>query len=314
MKSKFLKLAGLVGLILATNIFAQANLDPAKGGGVEPLGSEFTAGLVNVNGTTLHYVRGGTGPAVILIHGFPEDWYEFRKVMPQLVSRFTVVAADLRGVGESAATPDGYDAANLAKGIHELAGNLHLEHFYVVGHDIGGMVAYAFARRYPSDTRGVMILDVALPGLDPWDEIEALPVMWHVRFHQTDLPEKLVADRQQSYFRYFFSAKTFSDETVAHYANAYRDPDHLKTAFEFYRAFPENTKFNAEQRGPIAVPFVLGAGEWDVFAPFLPRIAESMRVHGCANVTTTLIKGSVHYVAEEKPEAVADLILHYASE
>jgi pimeloyl-ACP methyl ester carboxylesterase len=86
---------------------------------------------------------------VILIHGFPEDWYEFRKVMPQLVSRFTVVAVDLRGGGESATTSDASDAANLAKDIHELAEHLHLEHVYVVGHDIGGMVAYAFARRYP---------------------------------------------------------------------------------------------------------------------------------------------------------------------
>ncbi|MBB5317947.1 alpha/beta fold hydrolase [Tunturibacter empetritectus] len=314
MNFKLIRLAGLVGLTLATNVLGQANLNPTEDKVVEQLGNAFTAGLVKVNGTSLHFVRGGTGPPVILIHGFPEDWYEFRKVMPQLVSRFTVVAVDLRGVGESAATSDGYDAANLAKDIHELAENLHLEHVYVVGHDIGGMVAYAFARRYPQGARGVMILDVALPGLDPWNEIEALPVMWHVLFHQTDLPEKLVAGRQQSYFSYFFSAKPFSDETVVHYANAYRDPDHLKTAFEFYRAFLENAKFNAEQRAPIPMPFVLGAGEWDVFARFLPRIAEVMRTHGCANVRTAIIKGSVHYVVEEKPEAVADLILQYASE
>jgi pimeloyl-ACP methyl ester carboxylesterase len=311
---KFLKLAGMIALTVPVSAFGQIAKKPATSGIAEQLGSGFESNFVAVNGTTLHYVRGGTGPAVVLIHGFPEDWYEFRKVMPLLAKRFTVVAVDLRGVGGSAATPGGYDAANLAEDIHQLAAQLHLEHVYLFGHDIGGMVAYAFARRYPQEARGVMILDVAFPGLDPWKEIEGQPAFWHIRFHQTDLPEKLVAGRQAIYFRYFLWAEQFSNADVAHYAKSYGDAEHLRTAFELYRAFPENGKFNAEQRTAIDLPFVLGSGELDAFANFVPRIAEAMRAHGCANVRTTIIRGSVHYVAEEQPKAVAELILRYASE
>lgn len=279
---------------------------------VQSLGTGFSSGMAKVNGTTLHYVKGGAGSAVILLHGFPEDWYEFRKVMPRLAKKFRVVAVDLRGVGGSEATPSGYDAANLAEDIHQLAKQLHLERVYVVGHDIGGMVAYAFARRYTETARGVMILDVAIPGLGPWEEIQKEPLVWHIRFHQTDLPEKLVAGRQVAYFRYFLRGENFSDADVAHYAAAYRDPDHLRTAFEFYRAFPADATFNAGQTGGIELPIVFGAGENDAFTKYLPAIAESMRVHGCTNLKTEVVKGGVHYVFEEKPETMAELIERYA--
>jgi len=129
--------------------------DPA----LSALGGGFVSDTAQVNATTLHYIRGGAGPTVILLHGFPEDWYEYRRVIPRLARQFTVVAVDLRGLGGSAATTDGYDAANMAKDIHQLAEQLHLQHVYVAGHDIGGMVAYAFARLYPETSRGVMMLD-----------------------------------------------------------------------------------------------------------------------------------------------------------
>jgi pimeloyl-ACP methyl ester carboxylesterase len=275
------------------------------------LGSGFESKFAQVNGTRLYYVRGGNGPAVILLHGFPEDWYEFRLIMPRLAKAFTVLAVDLRGVGESAPSETGYDAANLAEDIHQLSFSLGLEHVYVFGHDIGGMVAYAFARRYPQSARGVMILDAAFPGLDPWRDILGHPAFWHVRFHQTGLPEKPVSGRQAEYFRYFLGQ--FSDAEVAHYAHSYRDPDHLRAAFETYRAFPANEKFFATQRSHVDLPMVIGSGEHDAFAEFLPRIAAAMRAHGCTNLTTETIKSAAHYVAEEKPEAVAKLIEHYAA-
>jgi len=131
------------------------------------LGSGFVSTTAQVNGTTLHYVSGGRGPAIFLLHGFPQDWYAFHRIMPRLAKQFTVIAVDLRGVGGSAASAGDYDAANMAKDIHELAELLHLEHVYVAGHDIGGMVAYAFARLYPETSRGVMMLDAPLPGRTP---------------------------------------------------------------------------------------------------------------------------------------------------
>jgi pimeloyl-ACP methyl ester carboxylesterase len=275
------------------------------------LGRGFESRFVQVNGTRIHYVRGGSGPAVILLHGFPEDWYEFRLVMPRLAETFTVVAVDLRGVGESAPAETGYEAANLAEDIHQLIGKLGLEHVYIFGHDIGGIVAYAFARRYPRSARGVMILDVAFPGLDPWQDILGHPPFWHIRFHQTNLPEKLVSGRQAEYFRYFLGS--FSDAAVEHYAHSYRDPDHLRAAFETYRAFPADEKFFASQRERTDLPIVIGSGDHDAFAEFLPRIASAMRLHGCANLKTETVQGAAHYVAEERPEAIAELIKRYAA-
>jgi pimeloyl-ACP methyl ester carboxylesterase len=270
----------------------------------------FKSEFAEVNGTRLHYVRGGSGPGLILLHGFPEDWYEFRLIMPSLAKMFTVVAVDLRGVGESTPSETGYDAANLAEDIHQLTVTLGLEHVYVFGHDIGGMVAYAFARKYATSARGVMIFDVAFPGLDPWQEILGHPAFWHVRFHQTNLPEKLVSGRQAEYFRYFLGQ--FSDADIDHYAHSYRDPDHLKAAFETYRAFPANEKFFSAQRDSLELPIVFGSGEHDAFAQFVPRIATAMRAHGCKNLNMEILKGTAHYVAEERPDALAELIEHYA--
>lgn len=301
----------MMGIIMLGSLAYSQTMQPSDAMLVKQLGSGFESKFAEVNGTRLHYVRGGRGPAIILLHGFPEDWYEFREVMPRLAKRFTVIAVDLRGVGQSAPASTGYDAANLAEDVHQIILSIGLERVYVFGHDIGGMAAYAFARRYGHEARGVMIFDVAFPGLEPWEDILNHPAFWHVRFHQTDLPEKLVSGRQAEYFRYFLGK--FREAEIAHYAHAYRDPDHIRAAFETYRAFPANAKFFSSQRGNTALPIVIGSGEHDAFAGFLPRIAAGMRVHGCKNLDTEMIKGAAHYVAEETPQAVAELIERYAA-
>jgi pimeloyl-ACP methyl ester carboxylesterase len=307
----FFPLSVLLGWVISfSKAQAQGQLSPLATG----LGKEFASEIARVNGITLHYVRGGKGPAVILIHGFPQDWFEYHAIMPRLAKQFTVIAVDLRGVGGSIATPGGYDAANMAEDIYQLAAALKLERVYIVGHDIGGMVAYAFVRRYPQATRGAMILDVPLPGIDGWDEIQGHPAMWHVRFMQVPgLPEKLVAGRQADYFRYFFNFGKFTPSDVAHFVNAYATPAQLHAVFEMYRAFPANAQFNAAQRGPNDVPLLLAAGDGSPFAQLVPKMAEGLRAYECARVETGLIRGAVHYVVEDQPEAVADLIERYAS-
>jgi pimeloyl-ACP methyl ester carboxylesterase len=283
--------------------------DPA----VLALGSGFFADTAQVNGTTLHYVRGGAGPAIILIHGFPEDWYAYHRIMPQLAKQYTVVAVDLRGIGGSPATARGYDAANMADDVHQLIEHLHLEHVYLVGHDIGGMVAYAFVRRYPKTSRGVMMLDTPLPGLGPWDAVKANPITWHIHFQQTpELPEQLIAGREAIYLRHFLDRDTFSDTDLARYAQAYAAPEHLRALLEIYRAFPANEKFNAAQHSAIDVPLVLAPGANSPFKKLMPALAEALRDHGCANVRIEVIENSVHYLVDEQPGSVAQLIERYA--
>ena len=309
------RLKAWVFLAVAACVAMQGQ-SPSKqppGPALAALGRGFVSDTAQVNGTTLHYVRGGTGPAVFLLHGFPEDWYAYHRVMPLLAKQFTVVAVDLRGIGGSAVTTAGYDAANMAEDVHQLAERLHLEHVYVVGHDIGGMVAYAFARRYPETSRGVMMLDIPLPGLGPWDAVKADPIAWHINFHQTpDLPEQLIAGREAIYFRHFLDRDTFSDADVVRYAQAYAAPGHLRALLEIYRAFPANEKFNAAQQSAISVPVVLAPAENSPFEKLMPNIAEALRAHGCANVKVEVVKNSVHYVADEQPDAVAELIARYA--
>ena len=281
--------------------------------GLATLDGGFVSETAQVNGTTLYYVRGGAGPAVILLHGFPEDWFAYHRLMPRLAKQFTVVAVDLRGIGGSTATAGGYDAANMAEDVRQLAEHLHLEHVYVVGHDIGGMVAYAFVRRYPETTRGMMLLDAPVPGLGPWDAVKTNPITWHIHFQQTpDLPEQLIAGREAIYFRHFLDRDTFSDADVARYARAYAAPEHLRALLEIYRAFPANERFNAAQRSATSVPLVLAPGENSPFEKLMPGFAEALRDHGCANVKIEVIEQSAHYVADEQPEAVAQLIERYA--
>jgi pimeloyl-ACP methyl ester carboxylesterase len=193
---------------------------------------EFVSDSAAVNGTTLHYVRGGRGPAIILIHGIPQDWFEYRAIMPQLAKRFTVVALDLRGIGGSKVTPGGYGAANMAADVRELASTLKLQHVYVVGHDVGGMVAYAFVRRYPQYTRGAMILDTAIPGIEGWAGLSGDQRFWHVAFMQVPgLAEKLVDGRQADYLGYFFHFGKFTPSEVAHYVKAYASAAQLHASF-----------------------------------------------------------------------------------
>jgi pimeloyl-ACP methyl ester carboxylesterase len=303
-------------LVAAAYAVSQAQSAPSQqiDPGLATLGGGFASGTATTNGTTLYYVRGGAGPAVILLHGFPEDWYEYHRVMPQLAKKFTVVAVDLRGIGGSTATSGGYDAANLAEDVHQLVDYLHLEHVYVVGHDIGGIVAYAMARRYPETLRGVMMLDAPLPGLGSWNAVKTSPITWHINFQQTpELPEQLIAGREAIYLRHFLERDTFSDADVARYARAYASPGHLHALLEIYRAFPANEKFNAAQLGAINLPLVLAPGENSPFEKLMPSFAEGLRDHGCANVKIDVIKNSVHYVADEQPQAVAELIERYAA-
>jgi pimeloyl-ACP methyl ester carboxylesterase len=276
-------------------------------------GAGFQSGTAEVNGTALHYVRGGHGPAVILIHGFPQDWLEFRSIMPKLADRFTVVAVDLRGIGGSQATEGGYDAAGLATDIKHLADQLRLDRPYIVGHDLGGQVAFAFIQQYRQAARGAMILDSALPGIAGWNESLNGPAVWHVGFMQAPgLPEQLVEGRQSAFLGYFFQFAKFTPADRKHYLAAYGTAAQLKAAFSMYRAFSDNAAAASARRGPNATPVMLATGEKSPFANLVPGMAADLRSQGFADVGTATIPGAVHYVVEDAPDAVVELIESHA--
>jgi pimeloyl-ACP methyl ester carboxylesterase len=281
------------------------------------LDATLRSDVADVNGTTLHYVWGGNGPAVVLLHGYPQDWTEWRHVIPELSRHFTVVAVDLRGIGGSKPTQGGYDAMNLAADIRGLVRKLELDRPYIAGHDIGGLVAYAYGRAYPDATRGVMVLDVPLPGVAPWSEVNREPTLWHFHFHQTpDLPEALVGGREAVYFRDFVNRmggdpSLFSEADIARFAAAYGTACALRAGFEFYRAFPLIADWNEKHTTPTDTPIVLAAGE-RATARLLPAAAADLRRKGARNVATEIIADSGHYVADDEPDRVVELVSKYA--
>jgi pimeloyl-ACP methyl ester carboxylesterase len=276
-------------------------------------GAGFRSGTAPVNGTALHYVRGGHGPALILIHGFPQDWLEYRSIMPRLADRFTVVAVDLRGIGGSKATEGGYDSANLATDIKQLADGLKFDHPYIVGHDLGGQVAFAFIQQYGQAARGAMILDSPLPGIAGWNESLNGPAAWHVGFMQAPgLAEQLVPGRQSAFLGYFFQFAKFTPAERQHYLAAYGTPAQLKAAFATYRAFPDNVKAASARRGPNSTPVILATGEKSPFTGLVSGMAADLRSQGFAHVDAASILGAVHYVVDDAPDAVAELIETHA--
>lgn len=292
----------LLAIIYAALLIGAAK--PPAGVGAPPAG--FASGNARVNGTSLHYVRGGHGPALILLHGWPEDWAEYRAIMPRLAKRFTVVAVDLPGIGKSAPAAHGYDTPSIAADIHALADSLKLERPYVVGHDLGAHVTYAYVRRFPDALRGAMILDVPMPGLAGSEE--AGKGFWHVGFiMEPDLAEKLVPGRQAAFLGYFLDMGRFTPAERSYFIRAYGTPQ-LHAAFEIYRAIPKNAEFNAAQTGSNSVPLTVAVGEKSPFGGLLEKFVEGYRAKGMTNVESARISGAGHYVVADNPDGVAELI------
>jgi len=270
-------------------------------------------GTARVHGAVLHFAKAGRGPALILLHGFPQDWSEWRPIVARLAKRYTVIAPDLRGIGQSTAGSTKFDAATMASDVHELARVLRLDRPYVVGHDIGGMVAHAYARMFAKDVRGAMILDVPVPGLDGWDEAVSGPAAWHVGFLQTpDLPETLVAGRHAAFLGHFLAYGDHTEQEIAEALKAHATPAQFHAACEMYRAFPANLDFGRERRGLNDVPIVYGTGDASPFAGLADRIVAALKDSGFTNVVRATVPDAVHYLVADNPDGVAALIEQHA--
>ena len=171
-----------------------------------------------INDLQLHYVTCGQGEPVVLLHGWPTTWYEWRQVIPILAENYTVIAPDTRGLGDSSKPKAGYDKRTLASDIYGLVNQLDLDRINLVGHDLGGQIAYAYANEYPDSVRRLAIVDVPLPGLTGWDKLSK---MWHFAFHAIpNLPEALVEGKERTYISYFYS-DSFTEAEIDEYVRTY---------------------------------------------------------------------------------------------
>lgn len=263
----------------------------------------------DVNGVRLHYVTAGSGDPVLLIHGFPQTWYEWHKVIPALAERFTVIAPDYRGAGHSSRPTGGYDKKTMAADLRELAGQLGYDRIAVVGHDIGLMVAYSFAAQFPDLSSKLVVIDAPLPGTAIWDRISVDPRVWHFAFHGVrDLPEVLVAGKEREYLTFFLNARiyntaAFTPEDLDVYVRAYSEPGAMRAGFEVYRAFAQDVEDNRSlMQTKLPMPVLAVGGEHSTSGPHV----EAMMREVADDVTAALIPGAAHWIPEENPDALLE--------
>lgn len=291
---------------------------PTTSAAISTATAKIVDGKVDVNGVRYHYLLAQgdkKGTPVVLLHGWGSTSYMWRYVMPQLVARgYTVLAPDLRGLGDTSKPATGYDKANVAEDIRALVAKLNLgPQVNVVGHDMGGMVAYAYAAQHPDEVRTLAILDVPLPGIEPWDQLVQTPRTWHFHFYSVqDVPEMLIAGHELEYLKWFHNseavnARAFTNEVEETYAREYAMPGALRAGFEYYRAFPQDVKANqAFSATKLTMP-VLGIGGAGSFGPI---IGDHLR-HVATNVEAINVQGSGHWVAEEQPAVVTGALLRF---
>ncbi len=256
---------------------------------------EFQQETIDVNGIRMHYVSGGVGDTVVLIHGWPQNWYAWRKVMPSLAQDFKVVAVDLRGIGKSTTTGAGYDKKTLAEDIHALVETINLGPIHIVGHDMGGMVAHAYGVLYPDETKSVTIAEILLPGVDPnWQKFAL--ILWHWPFHLIPtLPEGLIHGRQDIYFSNFFDRNgerpsPFSGKAVSEFVGAYRFQSSLSAGFGLYRTMEADAAFIKSALLPTNQPVLLIGGE-QASGFVMPQLKQGMEKLGYTNVRYLIHRG-----------------------
>jgi pimeloyl-ACP methyl ester carboxylesterase len=253
------------------------------------------------NGVRLHYLAAGTGAPLLLLHGWPVSAEMWRRVIPALAAKRTVIAPDLRGSGYSDKPPAGYDKATLAKDVQALMAGLGFKRYAVAGHDIGGMVAYALAAQFRAEVEKLAIVDIILPGIDPWDRLLSAPALWHYPFHaQRDLAEALIQGRERLYLEHFIRTRAWNpaaipDAEIDLYARQMAQPGALRGGLEYYRTFAEdvaaNKGFAAEK---LAMP-VLGIGG-ERLGPVVKATIEAV----ATTTQSVTLPRCGHWVVEER--------------
>lgn len=268
-------------------------------------------------GLRLHYVTAGEGQRVIvLLHGFPQTWREWRHIIPALAENgFRVVAPDYRGAGHSLPSLGGYDKRTMARDIHRLLHD-HLqitEPVTVVGHDIGLMVAYAYAQAYREDVSHLVIMDAPLPGTAVFDRLRSNPRLWHFAFHgASDIAEMLVAGRERQYLQTFFFARSFDPSAIDLdvFVSAYSAPGAMRAGFELYRAFDQDAEDNRNalrENGKLAIPVL---ALWGAISNTGPLLEEMMR-EVAVNVEGFPVPNTAHWIPEENPKAFTAALLKF---
>ncbi|WP_206058827.1 alpha/beta fold hydrolase, partial [Nonomuraea zeae] len=290
------------------------------------LDGAFSSHHAEVNGVRLHYVEGGSGEPLLLLGGWPQTWWQWNKVMPALARRHRVIAVDLRGMGGSSKPAGGYDKKTMARDIHELVRHLGLPAVSIAGHDIGAMVAYAFAANHPEATVKIALLDVPHPDRS-WSSFGLLPepdqhvdsvieagarsYLWWFAFNQVrDLPERLLEGRSRLLVDWLFERQAkqpagIDERSREVYAHAYATADAVRAGNGWYQTFNRDI---ADERayGKVTAPILALGGDGSNYA-FLRDLMPSKGT----DVTVVEVTDCGHYLPEEQPQAVIDALASF---
>jgi pimeloyl-ACP methyl ester carboxylesterase len=266
----------------------------------------------DVDGVRLQYLTAGRGPAVILLHGYAETSRMWKPIIPLLAERFTVIAPDLPGIGDSAIPANGLDMKTAAIRIHALARKLGVEKARVVGHDIGLMVAYAYAAQFPAETEKLVVMDAFLPGVGGWEAVYNNPAIWHFRFHGPT-PEALVQGRERTYFAYFWNDlaadrnRSLPEADREVYIAAYARPGRMRAAWAYFESFPQAAKDFAQlSQTKLTMPVLAIGGEKSLG----DALAQQMKLVA-SDVTVVVLRDTGHWVLEERPKETTDALAKF---
>ncbi len=259
----------------------------------------------NLNGVTLHYLQAGKGKEtpVVLLHGYAETSHMWRPLMLRLADRRVVIAPDLRGAGSSSKPEGGYDKKTMAQDVHALVKSKGYPKVKIVGHDIGLMVAYAYAAQYPNEVESIVLMDAFLPGIGDWTKVWLLRDLWHFHFYG-ETPLKLVDGRERIYFEHFWNdfaadrTRSIPEADRQFYAAQYAKPGGMRAGFEYFKNFEQDAKdFVGFAQTKLQIPMLVLSGE-KAGGQFL--IDQGRLV--ATNVEGVIVKGSGHWLMEEAPD------------
>lgn len=286
---------------------------------VEPGSPELQGiqhGYARVANEQTHYVTAGSGEPLVLLHGWPQTWYVWRKLIPSFARNYRVIAPDLRGLGDSSRPAGGFDKKTIANDIASLLTDaLGISSAHVIGHDWGGPVAFALAAFHPGLVKKLVMLDAAVPG-DGSGTFSQSGRRWHHAFHQTlDLPEALIAGREEAYYRWFYEhfghlRSAISEEEVQEYLRTYRQRSTLRTGLAYYRAIEQDVRDNAAWLADhkLTMP-ILAFGGGEAFGRGAETLSSLTRVG--TNVRGGVVASCGHWIPEEQPEFLLREVLTF---
>ena len=300
-----------LNLLLGLAVFGPLLLFTASSSKVYGAAADETivSRTAGINGVKLHYITAGHGAPLILLHGYAETSLMWKPIIPVLAERFTVIAPDLPGIGDSDIPAHGLDMKSAAISIHDLAKSLGVQKAEVVGHDIGLMVAYAYAAQFASEVTKLVLMDAFLPGVEGWEAVYNNPNIWHFRFNGPT-PEALVQGRERTYFEYFWNdlaadkTRSIPEADRKAYTAAYARPGRMHAGWAYFVSFQQAAKDFAQlSQTKLHMPVLTIGGEKS-----LGEALGQQTKLVATDVTVVVLKDTGHWVVEERPKETTEAL------